>query len=305
MFNYDAPSISIWHHEWLMCRYPGRGKRYNFTIFELDKFFDAGINNLNFLDGVFVCSKWAKGIVEENGIKTPVYVTPIGVDNRLFSTNYKKLDRNDGITKFIHCGKWEIRKSSIEVLECFEKAFSQNDNVELHLITGNRLMDYNTPGESDKWKDLFRSSVLADKIKIYDWIENEDNVYQIFRECDCGVYLNKAEGFNLPLIENLAVGLQVIALNYSAHTEYISSDNALLVEPTELELAYDGCWFDGRSGGRWASIGSDQKEECVNHMRYIHKRKQSGDNLFNQAGVETAKKFTWKNTAETLLRVIQ
>jgi hypothetical protein len=38
-------------------------------------------------------------------------------------------------------------------------------------------------------------------------------------------------------------------------------------------------------------------------MQHIHHQKQTGVNQ-NEAGIETANKFTWRNTAEQLLKVI-
>jgi hypothetical protein len=40
-------------------------------------------------------------------------------------------------------------------------------------------------------------------------------------------------------------------------------------------------------------------------MQWIHQRKQQGDDLTNLGGIETGKQFSWKNTAETLVRVLQ
>ena len=77
----------------------------------------------------------------------------------------------------------------------------------------------------------------------------------------------------------------------------------MLVPFRESELAMDGIWF--KSGiGNWMSFGKAEEDLIVEYMRNIYKRKQNEENLFNAAGVETAKKFTWKATAERLLEVL-
>ena len=65
-------------------------------------------------------------------------------------------------------------------------------------------------------------------------------------QTDCGVFPARAEGWNLELLEMMSCGKNVIATNYSSHTEFCNSENCMLVETTELEDAHDGKWFRGQ-----------------------------------------------------------
>ncbi len=295
-FSNDSPSVKIWHHEWGFNLYPGKGKRYNWTIFELDKFTPAGIHSLKYLDGIIVCSEWAKQVVKDNGLDVPTYVVPLGVD----VGNIRKNPNNGYKTRFVHCGKWEVRKRQYEIIQAFEKAFTIDDHVELIFITANRLIP---EAQQKAWEQMCENSSLSDKIYYYKWLPNNDTVYKIIADCDCGVFLNSAEGFNLPLLECLLIGLPVIALNYSAPTQYLSKDNAMLIEPGELIDAYDGVWFHGNMG-KWASVGEDQIEQCVKYMREIHHKKQSKADLTNHTGIQTGENFTWSSSVTKLLEAI-
>jgi hypothetical protein len=97
----------------------------------------------------------------------------------------------------------------------------------------------------------------------------------------------------------MSMGKQVIATNYSAHTQYCDKDNAMLIDIKELELAEDKVWFHGQ--GKWAYLGNEQVEQLINYMRQVHKSKQEGSLSKNVAGVETAKRFSWENSAENLI----
>ena len=97
----------------------------------------------------------------------------------------------------------------------------------------------------------------------------------------------------------LDCGKQVIATNYSVHTEFCNDDNCFLIEMGDVEPAFDDVFFYGQ--GNWAKFESEQMEQLIDHMFFVH-RYVVGDNKF---GLETANKFTWKNTAETIIREIE
>lgn len=57
--------------------------------------------------------------------------------------------------------------------------------------------------------------------------------------------------------------------------------------------------FSGQ--GKWAKIGEQQKEQIINHMRYAYNNRLSQ----NPKGVETAKKYSWANSARIIMDIIQ
>jgi glycosyltransferase involved in cell wall biosynthesis len=116
-------------------------------------------------------------------------------------------------------------------------------------------------------------------------------------QTDCGVFPARAEGWNLELLEMMACGKHVIATNYSAHTQFCSSSNCNLIEIDNLETAYDGVFFLGDKG-LWAELANPQKDQIITHMKNIHRTKQTGGLPINNAGVDTAKKFSWENSAK-------
>jgi len=97
----------------------------------------------------------------------------------------------------------------------------------------------------------------------------------------------------------MSCGKQIIATNYSAHTEFCTSSNSLLIDTNAKEDAFDGKWFKGQ--GRWAKIEEEQITDISNSMRSVHEQKQSGKCLINKGGIETAQKLSWENTANAIV----
>ena len=293
----DFPCIKIWHQNDLFTSV-GNGKYYGFPIFELNQFNDLEKTSMKHCDELFVCSHWAKDIILKNldfG-ESKVHVAPLGVDRNLFREKENNPTRPSTI--FFNCGKWEKRKGHDILVECFNSAFSENDDVELWMMCENPFIgDYN-----NKWMELYKESKLGSKVKFIPRQISQSDVYNIMSQVDCGVFPARAEGWNLELLEMLSCGKHVIATNYSAHTEFCNKENSMLVEINNLETAFDGLFFNGEYG-YWAEIADTQKDQIITYMRDIHHKKQSGKLSHNLHGIETAKQFSWENTAKEILNV--
>jgi glycosyltransferase involved in cell wall biosynthesis len=292
--NKKSNCLKIWHQNDLY-EFVGKGKHIGFPIFELDHFTQAEKHSLNHCDEIIVCSEWAAQIVKSNGINKPVKVVPLGFDPEIF----KPAPMLGGPTRFFNAGKWEVRKGHDFILNCFTKAFGMKDNVQLIMMCDNPFPQ----AKGEEWAANYKNSALSSKITLVPRQPTQENVYYIMKQVDCGVFPARAEGWNLELLELMACGKHIIATNYSGHTEFCTKESCRLIEITSLESAYDGVWFNG-SGG-WASLGTDQEEQMIAHMREVHNLKQSGQLDQNKAGIFQASQFTWNNSTKKLIEAIK
>lgn len=294
--SYDpsAQCLKIWHQYDLASRI-GYGKYYVFPFFEVDKLTPKEIHNINSADAVFTASKWGKTILEDNGITKPITVAPLGVNLDIFKEpNRIKIEQENYV--FFHIGKWEKRKSHDVLIEAFNRAFTEKDNVELRLLPHNPFLNKE---EEQYWHGLVLNSKLKDKIKVYGRLKTHYDLADFIFHGDCGVYLSRAEGWNNEIPETMAMNKPVIATNYSAHTEYCTSDNSYLVEIDELESANDGKWFNGF--GNWAKVGEKQIEQTIEYMRYVYKNNIKT----NQNGLDTAQQYSWNNTSSIISQTLK
>jgi len=51
-------------------------------------------------------------------------------------------------------------------------------------------------------------------------------------------------------------------------------------------------------------LSCDQENVVIEYMRDVHRLKQGGQLMVNNNGIETANKFSWKNTVDKLLEAI-
>jgi glycosyltransferase involved in cell wall biosynthesis len=299
-FDTNAPCIRLWHqHD--MSMFVGKHAHIGFPIFELDTFTEKERHHINSCDVLYVCSNWAKDVITKDIIEkwedhySPVThsplmvkVVPLGVDSGIF---YPQLSKRKP-TIFLNAGKWEVRKGHDILIKAFQAAFPSETNVELWMMCDNPFLN---DEQVKYWKNLYNDS----RVRFIPRVETDEQVADIMRQADCGVFPSRAEGWNLEALEMLSCGKHVIATDYSAHTEFLTDENAFLMPIFDVEPAYDGIWFHNQ--GNWGKIDNTQIKFLADLMKYIHNVKQRGELTLNIQGIETAKKFSWINTASTIV----
>ena len=299
MFDPQAPCVKIWHQNQMAERI-GSGKLIGFPIFELDTFSDLEKHHLSSCDELMVCSQWARNICLDNisakwsdpryWHQNKISVVPLGVDTDIFKPAPV---RQGDKTIFFNCGKWEIRKGHDILINAFKKVLEHGEDAELWMMCSN---PFNSPEEDARWHQLYNHP----KVKLIPRAETQAEVYNIMSQVDCGVFPSRGEGWNLEILEMMSAGKHVITTNYSAHTEFCTQENCGLVTIKDVEPAFDGKWFFGQ--GSWAKIGPHEEMDLyMKMMKFILDKKDT----VNEAGIETAKKFSWENTANQILKVLK
>jgi glycosyltransferase involved in cell wall biosynthesis len=291
--DFDAPYIKIWH-QFDLSEHIGKGKYYAYPFFELDTFNEYEIKNLRVPDHLFASSQWAKDIIAQNQIESPVTVIPLGVNRNIFNENVI-CTRSDDKYVFLNIGKWEIRKGHDILLKLFRSAFPDEKDVELWILASEKTNNYSSPEELKQWKNMYETD---NRVKLFSGFDTQNELAQLVANSNCGLYPSRAEGWNLELLECMSMNKPAIATNYSAHTEFCTPNNCYLVDINETEKAFDGKAFQGQ--GNWAKLGNNQIDNIIEHMRYAYKNRITA----NSYGIETAKKYSWENTSQQLLRCI-
>jgi len=291
-FDYNSTSLRI-AHQFDLAPSIGHGRRFGYTFFELDSLTELEQHHLNSLDVLIVPSKWATSICNKY-INDKIEVCPPGFNDLIF----KPIEYMPPSCVFLSLGKWEVRKQQDQIVRAFSKAFNYLDNVHLWMSCDNQFIPEVTQERKNHYKAL-----LGDKINLIPKVKTPADVARLMQSSYCFVSPSLAEGWNLPLLEAMACGKFTIATNYSGHTEFCTPETTILLEPTGLIPADDGMWFKPNSEincGDWCTY---DEEELVEGMRAIYKKYKERE-VLNRAGVDRAKDFTWKKSAETMSKIL-
>lgn len=292
----DSPSLKIWH-EFALADRIGQGTSFAFPFFELNTLDQRRLNHLSSVDHIIVASKWAQDIIHDHIPSASTYVVPLGVDSTIFTPTATPSNHDTNKCVFFNCGKWERRKGHDVILEIFKKAFPNEQDVELWMMCSNPFLP---PKQRQEWERYYKTD---NRIRLLPRVATSAEVSHIMGRTNCGIFPSRAEGWNLELLEMMAMGKHVIATNYSAHTEFCNNENSFLIDVSTLEPAEDDMFF--QSGlGEWASLDNKCISQGIEHMRQFYRKWQSDNSIINKGGLNTANEFSWTNTIDKLEEAI-
>lgn len=285
----NAPAICFWYpptFDEVLGVFP---KNIGYFIFEYTVIPKEWIEIMNNLDVVCTASQWGVDVLKANGLTTKAVVVPGGVDTKIYYPRQEELSVERPY-RFIHVGKAETRKSSLEILQAFNKAFKGDRSAELIFMADNgKTTSENFVSFWEK-EGLFKYS--TDNIYPISYV---DDIARMYRESDCGVFPSKSEGIGLPITEAMACGLPVITSKYSGMTEYVTDENAIVLKNGTMTKIYDPQYFPvAGQMGVWLSPNID---EIADKMLWAFNNKYEAKKIGAIAAADM-KSFSWERAAK-------
>ena len=133
----------------------------------------------------------------------------------------------------------------------------------------------------------------------YMQMNSEVNDYLNSIDIDLGG-LSGAEGWNLPSFNATALGKWSVVINATAHKDWATKDNSILIEPSCLKDCYDDIFFkkgQAFNQGQFFDISDEEMENAI--LKSVSYAKTP-----NPEGLKLQKQFTYEKTVETILCAI-
>jgi glycosyltransferase-like protein len=136
----------------------------------------------------------------------------------------------NGSPIYLTVGGIEPRKNTIRLLQAFAQVQKSIPTAQLVIAGGATLFDYQT------YRDEFFAladalEVQIDRALILPGVIADHQLAALYRCADAFVFPSVQEGWGLVIFEAIASGLPVITANQPPFTEFLSSTQALLVDP--------------------------------------------------------------------------
>jgi hypothetical protein len=288
----NTPSLKLWHIFGSETRYSKNQSL--FTFHEVSEVTPVEKNLLNLQDQIFVSSNYTKSIFELSGIKNVTYV-PLGFDNDFHITNRTYLQ--DKI-HFGILGKFESRKNTARIIKTWLKLFGNNSKYQLSCAITNPFLD----------KARFQNEMLKllegkhyNNLNFVPYMQTNSEVNDYLNSIDIDLGgLSGAEGWNLPSFNATALGKWSVVMNATAHKDWATSINSILIQPSSLKDCYDGVFFNkGQpfNQGQFFDITDEEMENAI--LKSVSYAKKP-----NLEGLKLQKEFTYEKTIETILCAI-
>ncbi|WP_035987811.1 MSMEG_0565 family glycosyltransferase [Leptolyngbya sp. KIOST-1] len=186
-----------------------------------------------------VSDRWQAALRHDYGIDAPRVLN--GVDLRRFSpapsgqeTAIKARYGLTGAPIFLTVGGIEPRKNSLRLLAAFAQVLTTHPQAQLVMAGGATLFDYEPYrqeflGLANRLEQQ-QGPILGKSVMLPGVIPDGD-LPALYRAADVFCFPSTKEGWGLVVLEAIASGLPVITADQPPFTEFLSSDQALLVDP--------------------------------------------------------------------------
>jgi len=268
-----------------------KGKSIGLVAFEAPTMPKRWAERMNTCDVIVAPSSFCS--TSFSRLKVPVYTVPHCLNYELYRIDIAPKYIYDKFT-FFFIGTWKERKGWKTLIHAWNAEFANNSDVKLIIKTS----DVNRAKSG-----IHR--ILKKEVKNIEFLTGillDEELPSLYRSFDCLVLPTIGEGFGLPGLQSLSVGVPIIVTNYSGVREYATQDNACLLEPegfVKLKRPVDGYYqFVGQS---WPVISIDQLRS---KMRYVYTYHNEMKLKAERSWQWLSRNFGYEKTAEKMSRII-
>ncbi len=181
--------------------------------------------------------------------------------------NTLRSGQNAARKNLLYVGGFDARKQFEKLLDAFEKVAEQRPQWSLQVV--GKLPSILAERVQTLQKRGLALEILGDR--------SDSQLKRDYEQAWVWVHASDAEGFNLPLLEAMSMGIPAVVSDRPIHHE-ISGETARFWEPSQSETFFA------------------KLQELENPISYEAQQK---------AQMEVAARYSWANAAQTLIKILQ
>lgn len=290
-----VPTLSVWHLNG--SEFKPSDKQYLLTFHETSDVTPSEANICKAQDHTFFTSTYSVDNFKEVGCESVSFV-PLGLDE-----DFKRIEGrqiSDSVTHWgLAGGKAEMRKNSELIVRTWIKKYGGDPAHQLTLCVTNPFC--NQKGEMEAiYARMFNGQPKPFNVNVLPRLATNAEMNQLYNSIDIDLGgLSSAEGWNIPSHTMTALGKWSIVLNSTAHKDWATKDNSILVEPSGMRLCYDNKFF--RQGGEFnqGSFFSVTEDQIIAAMEVAETKCRT----LNTEGLKLAE-MTYAKTVDGILEKI-
>lgn len=186
-----------------------------------------------------VSETWQTALWQHYGIHAPRVIN--GVNLQRFSpllngseNGLKEQWQLQGSPIYLTVGGIEPRKNSLRLLQAFRQVLEDYPNAQLVIAGGATLFDYQ-PYRDEFFALAHDLGIQLGRSLILPGVLSDAELPALYRLADAFVFPSVKEGWGLVVLEAIASGIPVITADQSPFTEFLSENEAYLVDPNMPE----------------------------------------------------------------------
>ncbi len=285
-----VPTLMLWHIN--ESQFKASDRQVLFSFHETDAPTEHELNLVNQQDHTFFSSSWTVDKFQTYGAPN-VSFAPLGLDEDFVPAEVR---RSPHLTHWVLIGKAEQRKNTQLIIQTWLKRYANKPSHRLTLCITN-------PFFKPEVMDTFYRSCFPDgkrpaNVNVLPYLKTNAEVAQLANATDIDLSgFSSAEGWNLPAFNATALGKWSIVTNCSAHRDWATPANSILVDTSEMRPVYDNIFF--RQGapfnqGNIYKVTAEQLEEAMGRAEKLAK-------VHNDEGAKLRETHTYAKTVDAIL----
>lgn len=285
-------TIRLWHIGDSISSYSEAGNDL-LTFFELDQLTPMEINILRQQRKVYLTSRYAQSVFKLFGIESEYL--PLGFDAHNFGPLAKKRGI-DGVTSFLLAGKLEARKGHMQVLRLWAKRYGNNNAYRLNCALHNPFLP---PGAFEQMVSQALEGKRYSNIVFLPWAETNAVYNDTLQHSEIVICMSGGEGRDLPCYHATALGAWPVAMRAHAYLDYLTDENAILVNPNGKRPAADGVHFAAQGQMNIGNLFAASDEDILAGLEEAERRVKTVG--LNTKGLDLQKQ-TYSKAVDILLK---
>ncbi len=185
-----------------------------------------------------VSEYWQAQVEQHSQVKTARVTN--GVDVQRFRANpvgelaLKQQFGLKGHPIYLTVGGIEPRKNSIALVEAFAQVLEHFPNAQLVIAGGDTFFDV-SPYREQFFDAVQKLNISLGQSLIIPGVVSADELPMLYRCANAFVFPSLKEGWGLVILEAIAANLPIITANQPPFTEFLTPDQALLINPQDID----------------------------------------------------------------------
>ncbi len=287
-------TLRLWHISDSISSYSEAGNDL-LTFFELDQLTPMEINILRQQRKIYLTSRYAQSVFKMFGIESEYL--PLGFDAHNFAPMTTR-PTIAGKTSFLLAGKLEARKGHMQVLRLWAKRYGNNPGYLLNCALHNHFLP---PGAFEQLVNQALEGKRYSNIVFLPWAETNAVYNSTLQSSEIVISMSGGEGRDLPCYHATALGAWPVAMRAHAYLDYLTDENAVLVNPNGKRPAADGVHFAAQGQTNIGNLFSAGDDDIIAGFEEAERRVKTLG--LNTKGMELAK-IGYGPAVDTLLQGI-
>jgi glycosyltransferase involved in cell wall biosynthesis len=218
---------------------------------------------LNRNDAIITPSQFNYHIFAHEKIEKPLFYVPCCYDVTQFNDQVEPLEKYDRFT-FLFFGTWRVRKGYPQLLEAFCREFSASDNVQLVIKTDKveKAKSYLEGMRKNLGLDKKEIAPILFEHRVFDDV----SLPRFLKSVNCLISPTLGEGFGLPGLQCMALGVPVAITDFSGCKDYANDQTCTLVRHSGYVLHPSMDSLPQFENRKWAHVPTSEVSRVMRHV---------------------------------------